>query len=83
MVVNVFLFKYAKLVSGREVLVRTVLLPESTGVSTGIRQRQPTAEDLMAVARDRHTEELVEVCRTIKGPWGEEPRSTYGGSFRY
>lgn len=80
---NVFLFKYARLTGGREVLVRTLLLPESTRAPVGARQKQATADDLVALARDRHTEDLVGVCRGVKGMWGEQPRNTYGGSFRY
>jgi hypothetical protein len=80
---NVLLFKYARLAGGREVLVRTLLLPESTRVPVGTRQRQATVDDLIALARDRHIEDLVEDCRGVKGMWGEQPRNTYGGSFRY
>lgn len=80
---NVLLFKYAKLSGGQEILVRTVLLPESVGKQSTRPSRQPTAEDLVAVARNHGTGDLVEGCRTIKDIWGEQPRSTFGGSFRY
>lgn len=76
---NVFLFKYAKLAGGREVLVRTVLLPESTRPPRG----RQNAESLLALAADRHIEGLVEVCRGVKGMWTEEPANAFGGSFRY
>lgn len=79
---NVFLFKYAKLADGREVLVRTVLLPESTRPPRGPRPRQ-NAESLLGLAADRHIEDLVEVCRGVKGMWTEEPANAFGGSFRY
>jgi len=79
---NVFLFKYAKLAGGREVLVRTVLLPESTRPPRGPRPRQ-NAESLLALAADRRIQDLVEVCRGVKGMWTEEPATAFGGSFRY
>jgi Endonuclease NucS C-terminal domain len=80
---NVLLFKYAKLSGGQEILVRTVLLPESTRKTSIGSKRKPSAEDLLATARDRGVEELVNTCRAIKEIWGEDPMSTYGGSFRY
>ena len=82
---NVFLFKYAKLVSGREVLVRTVLLPESIRPAGRSRAKRPTVDELVALARDRQVEDLVEVCRSVKSVcmWEEKPSHAYGGSFRY
>lgn len=79
---NVFLFQYAKLRDGREILARTVLLPESTLRSTG-GKKQPTLDDLLALAKDRNISDLVEACRTVGSMWGEQPAYTYGGSFRY
>jgi hypothetical protein len=79
---NVFLLKYARLAGGQEVLVRTVLLPESTRPPKGSRLRQ-TVESLLTLAADRNVEQLVEVCRSVSGMWVEEPSNAYGGSFRY
>lgn len=79
---NVLLFKYARLTSGEEILVRTVLLPEATRKPVG-GGGQPTADDLMGAARTRNIEELVDICRRVRENWEEQARNTFGGSFRY
>ncbi len=79
---NVVLLKYARLRGEREVLVRTLLLPEST-VRPSSEGVQPSVESLLAVAKDRHVEDMVVACRALQEVWEERPRRTYGGSFRY
>ena len=79
---NVILLKYARLGQDREVLVRTLLLPESTGKPSGERV-QPSIESLLRMASDRHVKDLVDACRNLQDVWDEKPQDTYGGSFRY
>lgn len=79
---NVVLLKYARVGGEHEVLVRTHLLPESTGKPSG-EGAQPSVESLLGLAKERHVEVLVEACRALQEIWDERPRRTYGGSFRY
>ncbi|HKT13703.1 MAG TPA: endonuclease NucS domain-containing protein [Terriglobia bacterium] len=77
---NVLLFKHARLSGGHEILVRTMLLPEST---VGPRPPRPSSESLASLAAERNIEQLVDICRAIGDTWEERPATTLGGSFRY
>lgn len=81
--INAVFFTYRKLADGKEVLIRSVLVPDYVGVVK--RGRRATEAQLLAMSTGRNTQQLVEICRTVKtkNSWGEEPQWTAGGSFRY
>lgn len=79
---NVMLFKHAKLSGNQEILVRTVLLPESTRKPPR-RQPEPATEELLDLAKERSIGDLVDLCRNMGHIWEERARGTHGGSFRY
>lgn len=81
--INAVFFQYARLSDGREILARTMLVPEESRLVTPQGRRSPTTEELIAAANERGTAELVEICRRVRGTWKEENTGTYGGSFRY
>lgn len=81
--INAVFFTYRKLADGKEVLIRSVLVPDYVGaVKTG---RRPNEAQLLAMSTGRNTQQLVEICRAVKAKnsWVEEPARTAGGSFRY
>lgn len=81
--VNAIFFRYAKLTSGQEVLVRSVLVPDEVR-ETRTREGRPTFAMLMKMAEERKITKLVESCRTIRATAiNEELAKTYSGSFRY
>ncbi len=80
--INVAFFNYSKLSNGREILIRSMLVPDAV-VGTAARHKRPSEADLMAIASERNTIPLVEICRRMKSTWGEEAQNTSGGSFRY
>lgn len=80
--INAVFFKYAKLKSGEQILVRTVLVPDQI-FKPG--HKKPTPQELLDVAAEKGSRELVEVCRDLVKEeylW-EEPSRAYGGSFRF
>ena len=80
--INAIFFQYALLSNGKEILARAMLVPESAPQPKAPK-RQPTADKFMAIAAERGTTPLVEICRTAHDWWFEEAVSTFGGSFRY
>jgi hypothetical protein len=80
--INAVFVTYSKLTDGKELVIRSVLVPEDIA---GVRRtgKRPTEGALMAMASDRGTAPIVEVCRQVRSIWGEEPQNTSGGSFRY
>jgi len=78
--INAIFFRYAKTAKGDEILIRTVLVPERTRTEAS---HALPASDLMALASERKTSQLVEICRQIANVADERSRRTYGGSFRY
>ena len=80
---NAVFFTYRKLTDGKEVLIRSVLVPDYVHPPTT--GRRPTEAQLLAMSNGRNTQQLVEICRTVKtkNSWVEEPARTAGGSFRY
>lgn len=81
--VNAVFFRYAKTRTGEEILIRTVLVPDSIRITSGPARHKPTVAQLLTLANDRKISPLVEVLRTMSPLLGEEPTSTYKGSFRY
>ncbi|HWY53005.1 MAG TPA: endonuclease NucS domain-containing protein [Terriglobales bacterium] len=81
--INAVFFNYAELSDGKQILVRSVLVPESirTGAAGGESRMTETA--LMAMAEERKTTELVKVCRRMATFCNEECATTAKGSFRY
>lgn len=81
--INAVFFKYAKLQNQHEILVRSVLVSDEvrkTQVSGGYQRSQT---ELLAMATERQTTALVEICRRMNTVWEEEGTAGYGGSFRY
>jgi hypothetical protein len=79
--INAIFFRYAKTARSDEVLIRTVLVPDTVRGVSG-RAETVTVADLVVMANDRKISKLVEICRTLY-PEGEEATGTYKGSFRY
>ncbi len=80
--INAVFFQYSKLSDGKEILVRSVLVPDDAGGGK-TRSKRTSREALTSMAAEQGTAALVQICRTMKGLWREEPTSTSGGSFRY
>ncbi len=77
--VNAVFFKYVKLASGQELLMRSVLVPEVTSVGAA----PPSLANLIRNAAERKVLDLVQICRQLNTVWQEESTTTYGGSLRY
>jgi hypothetical protein len=78
--INAVFFRYAKVFQGSEILVRTVLVPETE------RFRNPRSEmtrELLTKANDTRTAKLVDACRKMSSITEEIAAETYDGSFRY
>ncbi len=80
--INAVFFRYAKTVQGDEILVRTVLVPDTVRSATS-RRPSVTLSDLLNMAGERGIIKLLDICRSLRTVAGEEPVGTYGGSFRY
>ena len=78
--INAVFFSYARLKDGQKVIARTVLVPDET---VGERRRIPSVTELMEMAEQRQTSDMVKVCRQAASFLKEEPAATYGKSFRY
>lgn len=83
--INAVFFRYSKLSDGKEILLRSVLVPDEviSSSSRGGRKFQPSEESLMSMAAEHGTTELVKNCRKMREVWREQERATAGGSFRY
>ncbi len=88
--INAVFFNYCELSDAKQILVRSVLVPESAKPPKPLSEPAPTEAGLLAMADERKTTELVKICRhmrevvpgqTIK--WWEAPEDTAQGSFRY
>jgi len=86
--INAVFFKYVK-VGGKELLVRSVLVPDFDQSST----RRPPSSELLENAKRRGVESMVDLLRTLSSASGAmaepdeyvwEGRSrAFGGAFRY
>jgi hypothetical protein len=83
--INAVFFNYCELSGNRQILVRSVLVPESaTAPKVGGGYGVPEAS-LLAMADENRTAELVRICRQVRDDtaWYEECVLTAEGSFRY
>ena len=81
--IEVVTFTYVTLEVGREVIARSILVPEKTSAQS--ENVQTTFSSLLKVAAQRNVLSLVKELRhaaTTLG-WGEQPVYVNGGSFRY
>lgn len=79
--INAVFFKYSRLKSGEQILVRTVLVPDEVFKPS---RRKWTSQQLLELASEKDNRQLVDICRSLVKEeylW-EEPASTYGGSLR-
>jgi endonuclease NucS-like protein len=68
--INAVFFRYAKTAQGDEVLIRTVLVPDTVrGVSPA---RTMTEAELLKMADDHNTRRIVEICRRLSSTADEE-----------
>ena len=80
--INGLTFRYIKLPSGERLLLRASVLSEDR--NTQIRSGgQPSPENLIAMAKERSVLPQVIELRKLVEVLSEQPRKTYGGSFRY
>lgn len=80
--INAVFFKYSKLKSGEQILVRTVLVPDDVFKPT---LKKWTEAQLIEIAEERKSRELVNICKELireEYLWDKASR-TYGGSFRF
>ena len=80
--INAVFFSYARLKDGQKVIARTVLVPDEMQKGRTRRQAISVAE-LLKVAEQRQTSDMVKVCRQAASFLREQPAPTYGKSFRY
>jgi len=81
--INAVFFNYAELSEGKQILVRSVLVPESIRSVVAGSVPRMTETALMAMAEERKTTELVKGCRQMRAFAKEEVATTAEGSFRY
>lgn len=81
--INAAFFNYCELSDKKQILVRSVLVPDSINPAKTGGGRRVTEAELMAMAQDRKTVDLVTIGRQMRNVWDERPESTAGGSFRY
>ena len=80
--INAVFFSYARLKDGQKVIARAVLVPdEMQQARTG--RRATSVAELLKMAEQRQTLDMVKVCRQAASFLREEPAATYGKSFRY
>jgi hypothetical protein len=75
-------FRYIRLPSDEQILVRASVVSEERRIVAG-ESYSVSPEVLMSQARDRKIVPHVNVLRTLAGFLSEDPVRTYGGSFRY
>ncbi len=81
--INAVFFNYCELSDNKQILVRSLLVPES--VQSPRPPRDLSEADLVEMAKERKTSDLVGICRQMREFW-EERKNYYGtakGSFRY
>jgi hypothetical protein len=76
------LFRYIKLASGEEMLIRTSVISEERR-SSRAEHAKPTPDALVRMARERGAEQILQVLRKLGDFLQEIPERTYDGSFRY
>ena len=81
--INAVFFRYCKLSDGKEILARSVLVADETRPPSHKQKHPPTFEQLIAIATDKGTSEILEICRQMRQHWRETNRWTYGASLRY
>ncbi len=79
--INAVFFRYCKLTDGKELLARSVLVANDARPPR--QQKNPTFEQLLATANEKHTSAIFEICGQMRQHWRETNRWTYGGSLRY
>jgi hypothetical protein len=80
---NAVFFHYASLSDGKEIIMRTMLVPEESRPKHPVQLRHPTPDELMFTAHKQGVAPLVQVCRSIAPPLEELTNNLYGGCFRY
>lgn len=81
--IEVVTFTYAKLDDGREIIARSILIPESTSAAGGTTNKI-TRSELFKIAEDRNVLSMVEILHKVTNlGWYEETYSTNGGKIRY
>jgi hypothetical protein len=83
--INAVFFNYCELSDKKQILVRSVLVPDSVKSARPSIEPQLTEVDLIAMANRNNTVDLVNICREIGNFWEERTNyyGTAGGSFRY
>jgi hypothetical protein len=81
--INAVFFNYCELSNGTQILVRSVLVPESTMPTKAGGEPDYTEAVLLALAAERKVSELLKVCRRMRDVWQEFAEGTAQGSFRY
>ena len=80
--INAVFFSYARLKDGQKVIARAVLVPDETQ-QVRVGKRATSVAELLKMAEQRQTSDMVQVCRQAASFLKEEPAATYGKSFRY
>jgi hypothetical protein len=81
--INAIFFNYAELSDKKQVLVRSVLVPESVNPPKIGGEPVVTESAVLAIAKNTKTLELVNICRGMRDVWEEQVTSTAKGSCRY
>lgn len=84
--INAIFFRYAQIGKGQEILVRSVLVPESVLPPTRQGRPKTTISELLSLASERQVLPFVEAFRGLGQDQEyveETASSTYGGSFRH
>ena len=80
--IEVVTFTYATLEDGREIIARSILIPEKPSAHT--ESTDTTLPGLLKKAAERKVLKLVEILRGVTAfAWGEQPVHVNGGSLRY
>lgn len=80
--INAVFFNFRRLSGGKDILVQSVLVPQS--IVTPPTRRTPTEAELLAMSVENGTRDIVEACRGVRSfPWDERRSGLAGGSFRY
>jgi hypothetical protein len=66
--INAVFFNYAKLSDGKEILIRSVLVPESVAAGRAGGGHSFSEAVLMAMAVEHNTADLVKICRQMHPP---------------
>ena len=81
--INAHFFNYCELSDGKQILVRSVLVPASA-TSTAIgKNKWMTEAALLDMSKQNKTIHIVEICREMNEVWAELFSKTAEGSFKY